>query len=456
MITQLQAKNFKCWQDTGKLHFAPLTGLFGTNSSGKTSIIQILLMLKQTVETTDRKRVLHLGDERSLTDLGTFYDVVHNHQSDQSIKIRLSWSVPEALEIVDPAKEKHATLFQVNDLSFETCISEHNNRLLVDSFRYFFGSQQFGMEHKGDITGKETYDLTHGQYPATRTKGRAWPLPPPIKCYGFPDQVKAYYQNMGFASDLALAFEDLFTNLSYLGPLRVYPQRSYVWAGERPPDVGTRGERAVPALLAARAEKLTSPRKAVTRKRHVLIEKRIAEWLQEAGMIHSFTLRSIAKGRKDYELRVKKTARSSEVLITDVGFGVSQILPVVVLCYYMPPHSTIILEQPEIHLHPSVQAALADAFIDVVNERNVQIIVESHSEHFLRRLQRRIAEQKIPEKMTSLYFCRVENGVSRIERLDVDMLGQIRNWPKDFFGDEMGELVAITKAAASRSQTSPR
>ena len=69
-----------------------------------------------------------------------------------------------------------------------------------------------------------------------------------------------------------------------------------------------------------------------------------------------------------------------------MGIGVSQVLPVLVLCYYVPEGSTIILEQPELHLHPSVQAGLADVFIDVIKHRNVQILLESHSEHLLRRL----------------------------------------------------------------------
>jgi len=167
-------------------------------------------------------------------------------------------------------------------------------------------------------------------------------------------------------------------------------------------------------------------------------------------LIHSFSLQPIAENRKDYEFRIKKSRSSSEVLITDVGFGVSQLLPVLVLCYYAPEHSTIILEQPEIHLHPSVQAGLADVFIDVVNERNVQIILESHSEHLLRRLQRRIAEERISADKTALYFCSIEDGTSAIERLDVDEYGNIKNWPQGFFGDEMGELTAMTKAAMKR------
>ena len=173
-------------------------------------------------------------------------------------------------------------------------------------------------------------------------------------------------------------------------------------------------------------------------------------------LIDSYALQPVHDKETDYEFRVRKSKGSPEVRLTDVGFGVSQILPVLILCYYVPENSTLILEQPEAHLHPKVQADLADVFIDVVKERNVQIIVESHSEHLLRRLQRRIAEEQIASDMTALYFCRIEDGTSAIERLDVDEYGNIKNWPQDFFGDETGELVAKTTAEMKRRKESGR
>ena len=172
--------------------------------------------------------------------------------------------------------------------------------------------------------------------------------------------------------------------------------------------------------------------------------------MKEIGLIESFSLKPIAPNRKDYEVRVRKTKDSPEVLITDVGFGVSQILPVLVLCYYVPKGSIIVLEQPEIHLHPFVQSALADVLIDVVKNREVQVIVESHSEHLVRRLQRRIAENVIQPDDIALYFCQIEDGASQIEQLNVDLFGNVSNWPKDFFGDEMGDLLAMAEAGIKR------
>jgi predicted ATPase len=139
------------------------------------------------------------------------------------------------------------------------------------------------------------------------------------------------------------------------------------------------------------------------------------------------------EGGNIYRVKVRRNPGSPDVLITDVGFGVSQILPAIVLCYYAPAGSIIILEQPEIHLHPAVQAGLADVFIDAVKTRNIQIIFESHSEHLLKRLQRRIAEKVI-------------------KPLNLDLFGRIENWPKDFFGNQFEEMALTTRAAIERKK----
>ena len=75
-ITELSLKNFKSWEKIDKMKLAPITGLFGTNSSGKTSILQLLLMMKQTVESADRLQVLDFGSDKSPANLGSFRDVV--------------------------------------------------------------------------------------------------------------------------------------------------------------------------------------------------------------------------------------------------------------------------------------------------------------------------------------------------------------------------------------------
>jgi predicted ATPase len=453
MFRTISFQNFKSWKDTGTVKLAPITGFFGNNSSGKSTILQFFLLLKQTVESSDRQRVLHTGDERSYVDLGTFYDIVYNHTVPSYITFNLEWDLPEKLKILNPEGSKKDFIFVLNSLKFLSKIQLEKNNVFVDNFCYEFQSEsktiQFEFSKKA---GKDLleYELKAKGYSPKRVKGRAWPLPVPIKNYGFPDQASGYFQNTGFLSDFVLTYEKVFQKTYYLGPLREYPKRSYSWAGEQPQDVGRRGELAVPALLASRRLPKIGQGKG---KKQITIEERIALWLKELGLIHDFNVQAIAKNRKEYEVRVRRFPDTSEVLITDVGFGVSQVLPVLVLCYYAPEGSTIILEQPEIHLHPSVQAGLADVFLDAIKTRKIQIIVESHSEHLLRRLQRRIAEEKdgLTNQDIKLYFCRSNlDGSSNLNSLEIDDFGNIANWPEHFFGDEMGDLLAMTEAAMKR------
>ncbi|MGB4408428.1 MAG: DUF3696 domain-containing protein, partial [Sphaerochaeta sp.] len=163
--------------------------------------------------------------------------------------------------------------------------------------------------------------------------------------------------------------------------------------------------------------------------------------------------------RKEYEVLLKTHPKSSEVKITDVGFGISQVLPALVQAFYCEPHSTVWMEQPEIHLHPQVQANLADVFISAIQsredgkERNVQLIVESHSEHFLNRLQRRIAEDIVSIEDVAVYFCRKSGDGTELEPLRLNMFGEIENWPENFFGDEMDDISARALAAIAKQKS---
>lgn len=182
----------------------------------------------------------------------------------------------------------------------------------------------------------------------------------------------------------------------------------------------------------------------------------IALKLKEMGLIDAFQVNSISEKRQDYEVKVRTRGAKYFVDLPDVGFGVSQVLPVLVQCFYAPPGSIIIMEQPEIHLHPSAQSVLADVMIDVINsrengeERGIQLIIETHSEHFLRRLQRRIAEDKVSRDKVSTYFADITRNPAALKPLDIDMFGNIRNWPENFFGDEMGDITEQAKAAMQK------
>lgn len=456
MLTQLRFQNFKSWKDTGEIRMAPLTGLFGTNSSGKTAILQFLLMLKQTADAIDSRTVLEIGGEKSIVNLHDTSNVVHKNENESNLSSFLKWiplnppKLPshEAL-VTTPAGELSALGFETYQRELEYKSLIHINALdrevTLQEFNYtFFDSKKcpISVGMKRNLFGEdgEKYSL----YSSGDLLDDVWKNPfllddpLPVRNYGFP--VTSITGRAGdFLANLVSAFEEELQEIYYLGPLREHPKYTYNWTGHQPRDVGRSGELTAQALLASQ------------RRRGGIAVEKVSTWLKKLGLVDSFELQNIASNRPEYEILIRRDTNSAEVPIPNVGFGVSQILPVLTLCYYAPEGSTIILEQPEIHLHPSAQAGLADVFIDAIKTRNVQIIVESHSEHLLRRLQRRIAEEELDSNSAALYFCNMgDDGASTLLPLELDTYGNINNWPKGFFGDEMGELFAMSEAALER------
>ena len=137
--------------------------------------------------------------------------------------------------------------------------------------------------------------------------------------------------------------------------------------------------------------------------------------------------------------------------IYDVGFGVSQVLPIIAEGFYAPPGSLILIEQPEIHLHPGLQSQMGDLLIDIARS-NKKLIIETHSEHLLLRIQRRITEGSLKPDDVAVYFFTYTDEGSKIERIHINDLGRFENWPAGFFEEDVEESFAITKAFLNRKK----
>lgn len=453
MIRQLTFTNFKTWR-TADVEFGQITGLFGKNSSGKTSLIQFLLMLKQTKEATDRALSLELNGK--FVELGLFRDIVFGHDEKLPIEWSLLFSQRNELVITDPAQKRGHALIRSKFVTVESSIIAKGGAPRAQRLKYTIGdetkdSQKLVISLDQKPRGDGLDLVAEGtNFHFLRTQGRPWTLPGPVKSYAFPDQARTYFQNASFLSDLEAAFENALDNIYYLGPLREYPKRDYLWARSRPQDVGLKGEKAIDAILAATESGETRNIKPRAKLRS--FQEIIAFWLAEMDLISEFNVVEIAKGSNRWQARVKVRPGSPDALLTDVGFGVSQVLPVITLLYYVPEGATVVLEQPEIHLHPLAQARLADVIVNVAERRDVQVILESHSEHLLLRLQRRIAEGEISADKVKLYFCEGIGHTSKVSPLELDLFGRIDNWPENFMGDAFGETAAAEKARLKRQQ----
>ena len=431
MITHIRMKNFKPWQDSGNVKLAPLTGFFGENSSGKSSLLQMLLLLKQTIGT---KEVICFGDENSYVNLGGFQEVIHGHKDGELLELEFDCKFPESITIRIPQYGLKSDEVTFNSFNFETVIQRYGNSQTVSRICYDINGGGKKIKLEGNDILYQGKRIFSGSY---------------RNCYSIEETTNAFPGSNDFLNLLSSKFEELFSQVYYLGPTRVDPQRHYHWQGGHPEHIKQWGNQTIDALLSARVRRLQTLHEEET----VPIEERISYWLREMDLAYSFSLNWIELQRSTiYEVRIQKTPSSPLVALVNMGYGLSQFLPVLVLCYYIPIGSTLILEEPGTHLHPMAQADIADLLIEVIIERNLQILIESHSEHLLNRLQRRIAEEKINVDKTALYFCRNEEGASTIEKLEMDEFGNIANWPPTFFGDEMGDLFAMAKAQKERQK----
>ena len=456
MLKQLRIQNFKIWKDTGRIRTAPITLFFGANSSGKSSIGQFLMMLKQTAESPDRKAVFYPGGRSSAVQLGSYQEMVFHRDPINKIAFDYRWSLQDNLRFKDPISGQS---FGGDELAFNAQVGlgdKDQYSLVVNALGYQLFEKhaptvRVSMERKSGP--KAEYDVNAGNYFLKRKQGRVWYPGSPVRFYGFPDEVVAYHQNADFVQLLNLSHERLFRSMCYLGPLRTKAERLYSWTGIVPESVGYAGENTVAALLAARDRQISLSRKRRSAKP---FEEIIAAELQKMGLIESFKVNPISEQRQEYEVKVRTKGSKDWVDLPDVGFGISQVLPVLVQCFYAPPGAIVLMEQPEIHLHPSAQAALADVMIDVIHsrengrDRNIQLIVETHSEHFLRRLQRRIAEESVSQDSVAAYFADIAQTPAVLTPLQVDLFGNIQNWPENFFGDEMGDITGQAKAAMKK------
>lgn len=241
------------------------------------------------------------------------------------------------------------------------------------------------------------------------------------------------------------------SSVRYLGPLREAPHVLYD-PGPSKLDLGVRGEYAAAVLHAQAQTAVLMPTPDGAGARRPLSDA-LNFWLQEFGLAEK--ARSEDRGRIGIGLSVTPKGVAREVDLTSVGVGVSQILPVILLCLLAEPGSLVVLEQPELHLHPKLQHDLAD-FLLACARSGRQLVIETHSEHLVNRLRYRIAKDDSSEThdLIGLVFAENEAGVTSYREPEINAYGGLGDdWPAGFLdltARESQELVRESLAKRKR------
>ena len=432
-ITKIAVKGFKSIAEACEIDIRPLTLLAGANSSGKSSIMEPLLLLKQTLEAPyDPGPLLIDGPNVQFTEAAQFLS-----------------TLPDG---------KRADRFQ---LQIES--REHG---YFDSVQTIFKKGDRGIEIVKMTTEKRSAFNPPLFSPERATLSPDMPNVRRSKCIleSLPDDYRSKGSHIPTIMTDHLNRE--ITKSIHLPGLRGNPERSYKLTGTGSRYPGT-FENYVATLIHEWQERTDKPLETLGNPfdRYELEEEFqnyqnysnpaaiLAEVLNILGLTGHVRAKKIGDTRIELQVGRLLHHRNNEidmVNITDVGFGVSQVLPVLVALIVARPSQLVYLEQPELHLHPRAQVALAQVLADAA-KRGVRVVAETHSSLLLLGVQTLVAEGNLPSELVKLHwFTRREDGVTKVNSADLDEAGAYGEWPEDFDDVDLKAQSRYIKAAQSR------
>jgi predicted ATPase len=457
MITQIRIQNFKCFEDTGDIDIRPLTIFIGPNSSGKSSIIKMLLLLKQTIESTDQKNPLITNGD--WVEVGAYSDFIYKGEIDRNLEISLKFK----------QNNSNFALYSLDEIPSEftlnTSFSYNPSTTQIKLDRTYLSSKKSSFKIEKQYRKK--YYAANVSYYSEKEKKMVdtkFEKVEPLKFYGyFPIKTKNkrakpsdllsltsvrdfdlhfnfnWFQAFDFQENLVKEIKNLF----YLGPMRDYPQRIYIPTGEVPEDVGITGDRAVDTLWISKRSKVKSLKN---------IDEETKKWFAAFEFSKDIKLHKLSKDSVFYEVLVTNKSTGFDTNFADVGFGVAQTLPIIIECFYSPDNSLLLIEQPEIHLHPKAQATLGDFFIESIIDHNKTCIIETHSEHLISRIRRRIAEKRLNKEDVRIYYFEPTIDGTKVREIKLNDQGQFISFPDGFFQEDIDETFAFLNAIRTSKQ----
>lgn len=400
-ITAIHVANFKGLLEPRRLELRPLTLFIGANSSGKSSCIHALAALAQTARSENDRRPLVLDDEAALVHLGRFIEVQHTKSYKDTITLGID--VAEVRWSDRSSGGKRPSMQSgTGSCVFTFKCTKRTQEITVIRAEYIVGTHVYS----GLPKPRGTIEVLH------RGSGKRLRM---AQSFGIGMQfAPVRSSDIGIYLDHFLPLTALISeagsqlrNAVYLGPFRQSPQRRYATRGSAPRDVGPQGEASV-ALLANETIR--------TRKR--VHKKRVASWLRVLRLAREFEVTRL--GSSDL-FDVTMTLDDGATLpLADLGYGLSQVLPVLVQCSFAQTGATLLFEQPELHLHPIAAQKLVKVFIETIREKSVRIIAETHSIDLFSQLLRELREGAITLSDVAVYRVERQGSRSIIESVDID------------------------------------
>ena len=412
-ITKIAVKGFKSIAEECEIDICPLTVLAGANSSGKSSIMQPLLMLKQTLEDPyDPGPLLIDGPNVQFTEAAQFLSMLSDG--------------------------KRIDHFQIG--------IEAKDTDLLYSVKTTFGKRQSQIE-LFKMTVDQPIPPEHFTLHPDMSPEEVKLIVPPPSLSEDADIVKRsgcflrLESQRGFwVFNVVDGLADNIFNSIYLPGLRGNPERIYKRTSTGPWYPGT-FDNYVASVIHKWQETKDERLETLTDTLHTL------------GLTGEVGARRI--GDVGIEVQVGRlphdnTNEADMVNIADVGLGVSQVLPVLVAVIFAEPGQLVYLEQPELHLHPRAQVALAQVLADAA-KRGVRVVAETHSSLLLLGIQTLVAEGDLSPELVKLHwFTRREDGVTEVNSADLDEAGAYGEWPEDFDDVDLKAQSRYIKAAQSR------
>lgn len=414
-IKKLIIENFKGISKREEFDIRPITLFCGPNSSGKSSCLHALAALSQTTKLSASNMPIVLDDEYSHVHLGRFMDVIHEKTSEGSFSIGVEFECNFSVykktkndEIKKSTKKENVkTEFSFKAKPHTQEIYLDRNEINTKDKKIIFNRLNEKGEYSVSVNG------TLKKLEATDNGSTKFSIEVRPSFTEDSDR-EQFFQIYLLTQEITQTLNNNLRQTYYLGPFRQGPLRKYFTRGSQPIEVGAAGESAMTML----SNECIKPQTL-----HPNLEK-VSNWISKLGLGKKVDISHL--GQTDLVDVTLTLLDDAKLSLPDLGFGVSQVLPVLVQCAFAPKGSTLLFEQPELHLHDNAARNLAGVFVDFVKEKSSQIILETHSRHLFHELIQEVNKGRIKASDIVLYDVVRKDGSSSFRKisLEVDEQGQ--------------------------------